>query len=67
MAWILESNRIVREVEILKITRDFITVRVLNTETAMRLRRSRVFKTKEEAERSIRGSDTSSNRKHFGH
>lgn len=67
MAWILESNRIVREVEILKITRDFITVRVLNTETAMRLRKSRVFKTKEEAERLIKGSEASSNRKHFGH
>ena len=54
MAWILESNRIPTEVEVLKETRDFITVRIKGTEGAIRLRRSRVFKTKEEALKSIK-------------
>ena len=65
MAWILESNRIPVEVEILKETRDFITVR---TEGAIRLRRSRIFKTKEEALKSIKtSSNNNSNRGPFGH
>lgn len=52
MAWILESNRIATEVIVLKETRDFITVQIEGTDGAIRLRRSRVFKTKEEAEKS---------------
>ena len=39
MAWILESNRIPTEVEVLKETRDFITVRLKGSEGAIRLRR----------------------------
>jgi len=68
MAWILESNRIPTEVEVLKETRDFITVRLKGSEGAIRLRRSRVFKTKEEALKSIKTSETSSgHRGPFGH
>lgn len=68
MAWILESNRIPVEVEILK-TRDFITVRPLGTEGGIRLRSSRVFNTKEEALKSIKNASFSSdsNRGPFGH
>ena len=68
MAWILESNRIPTEVEVLKETRDFVTVRLKGSEGAIRLRRSRVFATKEEAEKS-RKDVASSNGHHgpFGH
>lgn len=59
MAWILESNRIATEVIILKETRDFITVQIKGTDGAIRLRRSRVFKTKEEAEKSRKDSISS--------
>ena len=54
MVWILESNRIPVEVEILKKTRDFITVRPLGTEDDIRLKSSRVFSRKEEALKSIK-------------
>ena len=69
MAWILESNRIPVEVEILKKTRDFITVRPLGTEGGICLRRSRVFNTKEEALKSIKNNDYNSSGHHgpFGH
>lgn len=68
MAWILESNRIPVEVEILRETRDFITVRAKGTEGAIRLRRSRIFKTKEEALKSIKASSiNSSHGGPFGH
>lgn len=69
MTWILESNRIPVEVEILKKTRDFITVRPLGTEGGIHLRSSRVFNTKEEALKSIKNASFSSgsNRGPFGH
>ena len=68
MAWILESNRIPTEVEVLKETRDFITVRLKGSEGAIRLRRSRVFKTKEEALMSIKDINPSSGHHGpFGH
>lgn len=57
MAWILESNRIPTEVIILKETRDFITVQIKGTDGAIRLRRSRVFKTKEDALKSIKNPE----------
>ena len=68
MAWILESNRIPTEVEVLKETRDFITVRLKGSDGAIRLRRSRVFKTKEEAIKSIKDVNPTSGRHGpFGH
>ena len=54
MAWILESNRIPVEVEILKKTRDFITVGPLGTEGGIHLRSGRVFSAKEEVLKSIK-------------
>lgn len=68
MAWILESNLIPIEVEILRETRDFVTVRAKGTEGAIRSRRSRIFKTKEEALKSIKNSSiNSSHCGPFGH
>ena len=58
MAWIIESNRIPTEVEVLKETRDFIIVRLKGSEGTIRLRRSRVFKTKEEALKSIKTAES---------
>lgn len=60
------ENRTVKEAEVIRITRDFVTIRFQyadsnsgprNTEYrngGLRLRRSRLFETKEEAEKSIR-------------
>lgn len=52
VSWTLEFNRIPTEIEVLKETRDFVTVRLKGSEGAIRLRGSRVFATKEEAEKS---------------
>lgn len=53
-AFIIESNRIVREVIVLKRSRDFYTVRfVENKSGGIQLRASRLFTSKEEAENCI--------------
>lgn len=53
-AFIVESNRIVREVIVLKRSRDFYTVRfVENTSGGIQLRASRLFISEEEAENCI--------------
>lgn len=53
-AFIIESNRIVREVIVLKRSRDFYTVRfVENTSGGIQLRASRLFISEEEAENCI--------------
>ena len=50
-AFIIESNRIVREVIVLKRSRDFFTARfVENTSGGIQLRASRLFSSKEEAQ-----------------
>ncbi len=60
------ENRSVREAEVIKITRDFITIRFQYRDPnsgprddvyqigGLRLRKSRIFETKAEAEKSIR-------------
>jgi len=60
------ENRSVREAEVIKITRDFITIRFQYRDPnsgprdnvyqngGLRLRKSRVFETKEDAEKAIR-------------
>ncbi len=53
-AFIVESNRFVREVEIIKITGEFATLRFSDTKGGVKLRESRLFPTKEEAENSIK-------------
>lgn len=68
MAWILESNRVPTEVIILKEARDFVTVQIKGTDGAIRLRRSRVFNTKEAAEKSKKDVVSSSGHHGpFGH
>lgn len=53
-AFIVESNRIVREVFILKRSRDFYTVRFAeNVSGGIQLRASRLFASKEDAESSM--------------
>lgn len=53
-AFIVESNRIVREVIILKRSRDFYTVRFTeNVSGGIQLRASRLFASKKEAESSM--------------
>lgn len=52
-AYIVESNRIIREVKILKVTGGFATLRFMDSDGGVKLRESRVFPTKEDAEASL--------------
>ena len=49
-AYIIESNRTVREVRIVKIAAGFATVRFPNTDGGIRVRESRLFPTREDGE-----------------
>ena len=53
-AYFVESNWRIREVRILKIAGEFATIRFTDGEGGTRLRLSRLFATKEEAEKTIR-------------
>ena len=52
MAWILEANWKAVEVEIVKDGREFVIVRSKGSTGGFRIRKNRVFATKEEAEKS---------------
>lgn len=52
IAYIVESNRYVSEVKVGRIQGDFVIV-LLSREGGIRLRKSRLFRTREEAEASI--------------
>ncbi len=52
-AFIVESSRFIREVEIVKIAGGIVTLRFTDTNGGVKLRESRLFPTKEEAEASI--------------
>ena len=52
-AYILESNRIPREVIIKKITGDMVTVQFRDTGGAIRIRNNRVYETKEEVRKKL--------------
>ena len=54
VGYIVISNRIIEEVTVLSATRDFCTVRFTTKDGVTRLRKSRVFATKEAAAKSIR-------------
>ena len=56
-AYFVESNWRVREVKILKITGEFATIHFADGEGGTRLRLSRLFRTKEEAEMSIKAHE----------
>ena len=51
IAWIVESTIFVKEVEILNVRGGFVTLRFKGASGGMRVRESRLYKTKEEAER----------------
>ena len=52
-AFIDESNRLIREVVIVKRTGNFYIVRFAGSDGAIQLRGSRLYATKEEAEKSV--------------
>ncbi|MBE6133042.1 MAG: hypothetical protein E7180_06660 [Erysipelotrichaceae bacterium] len=51
IAWIVESTIFVKEVEIVNIRGGFVTLRFKGSSGGMRVRESRLYKTKEEAEK----------------
>jgi len=52
-AFLVESNRIVREVSVLKVSGGFYTIRFVDSRGGMRVRENRLFPTREEAEASM--------------
>ena len=52
-AYIVESNRIIREVRVLKVTGGFATLRFTDSDGGIKLRESRLFPTQEDAEASL--------------
>ncbi len=52
-AYIVESNRIIREVKVLKVAGGFATLRFMDSDGGIKLRESRLFPTKEDAEASL--------------
>lgn len=52
-AFIVESNRLIREVVVLKRTGDFYIVRFLDCNGGIRIRGSRLFATREAAEQAV--------------
>lgn len=52
-AYIVDNVRFLREVVILRVTRDFCTIRYIDSNTIIRIRKSRLFANKKEAEQSI--------------
>ena len=53
-AFIVESSRFIREVEIVKIAGGLVTLRFADTNGGVKLHESRLFPTKEEAEASTK-------------
>ena len=53
-AFIIESSIFVKEVEIVKAAGGFVTIRYPNSSGGFRVRESRLFATKDEAESNIR-------------
>ena len=52
-AFIVESSRFIREVKVLKIAGGFATLRFVDSDGGIKLRESRLFPTKEDAEASL--------------
>ncbi len=52
-AYIIESNRLIREVKVLKVVGGFVTLRFMDSDGGIKLRESRLFQTKEDAEASL--------------
>lgn len=54
IAYIVENNRFVRKVTVLKANNDFLTIRIENSNGAIRVRKSRIFTTEKDAAASIK-------------
>lgn len=52
-AYIVDNARYLREVIILRVTRDFCTIRYIDSRTIIKIRTSRLYANKKEAEQSI--------------
>ena len=52
-AYIIESNRLIREVTIVRLDRDFCTIRFADSNGAIKVRRSRLYGTRKLAEESL--------------
>jgi hypothetical protein len=52
-AYIVDNARFLREVIILRVTRDFCTIRYIDSRTIIKIRTSRLYANKKEAEQSI--------------
>lgn len=52
-AYIIESNRLIREVTIVRLDRDFCTIRFADSGGAIKVRRSRLYGTRKLAEESL--------------
>lgn len=53
-AFIIESSVFVKEIEVVKIAGGFVTIRYQNSNGGFRVRESRLYSTKEEAESHIK-------------
>ena len=52
-AFIVENNRIIREVKVINTSGGFVTIRFMDSHGGIKLRESRLFPSKEEAEASL--------------
>ena len=59
IAFIVESSRFIREVKVLKAAGGFATLRFTDSDGGIKLRESRLFPTKEDAEASLPKKTTS--------
>lgn len=48
-AYIIDNGLVVREVEVLRITRDLYTIRYIGTDTVIRVHKKRLFSTEDQA------------------
>ena len=56
-AWLVESNRFIRDVRIIRLTGSFYVVQFMDSGGAIQVRGTRLFATEEEAKKSVRGGN----------
>lgn len=56
-AWLVESNRIIREVRIIRLAGSFYVVQFKDSGGAIQVRGTRLLATEEEAKKSVRGGN----------
>lgn len=64
-AYIVDNVRFLREVVVLRVTSDFCTIRYIDSNTIIRIRKGRLFANKKEAEQSIPFSARPRERRHW--